>query len=85
MAIMDDRFENDVMRLWNLVVDLSDQLSLTKSVASKLHNETIQLKVGAQLDLGGFTSTFARRKHFIAKLALFSEGKASLSSSTTIG
>lgn len=46
MAIMDaDRFEHDVMKLWTLVVDLSDQLSQTKQVASTLRNETIKLKV----------------------------------------
>ena len=45
MAIMDDRFEHDVMKLWQLVVDLSEQISTTKQVANTLHNESIKLKV----------------------------------------
>lgn len=74
MAIMDDRFEGDVMRLWNLVVDLSEQLSLTKSVASRLHNETIQLKVSVRHTSDGLLSSFIRHKHFTARRVLSSEG-----------
>ena len=46
MAIMDPNAEQDVMKLWQLVVDLSEQLTQTKQVVSSLYSESQKLKVG---------------------------------------
>ena len=49
MAIMDPNAEQDVMKLWQLVVDLSEQLTQTKQVVSSLYAESQKLKVGDRL------------------------------------
>ena len=46
---MDPNAEQDVMKLWQLVVDLSEQLTQTKQVVSSLYAESQKLKVGDRL------------------------------------
>ena len=45
MAIMDDSYERDMMKIWTLVVDLSEQLSHTKQQADALRSHSMILKV----------------------------------------
>ncbi|THH11022.1 hypothetical protein EW145_g947 [Phellinidium pouzarii] len=54
MAIMDPNIEPDLMKLWNLVGELSEQLSHTKQVVSSLHNDSIKLKAQALHNETGF-------------------------------
>ncbi|KAL5524433.1 hypothetical protein ACEPAF_9573 [Sanghuangporus sanghuang] len=54
MAIMDDNYERDLMKLWALVVDLSEQLSHTKSQADALRSHSMVLKAQALHSETGF-------------------------------
>lgn len=51
MAIMDPNAEQDVVKVYQLVVELSDQLTQTKQVVSSLYAESQKLKVGETFEL----------------------------------
>lgn len=45
MAVMEMNGEQDIMKLWHLVIDLSEQLSQMRQAVSSLHAESQKLKV----------------------------------------
>lgn len=46
MTVMDVNAEHDLMKLLQLVIDLSEQLDQTKQAVVSLHAESQKLKVG---------------------------------------
>ncbi|EJC97903.1 uncharacterized protein FOMMEDRAFT_137295 [Fomitiporia mediterranea MF3/22] len=54
MAIMDENYERDLMKLWTLVGDLSEQLSQTKGLADTLRSHSMILKAQALHTETGF-------------------------------
>ena len=48
MAIMDANYDQEMMRLWGIISDLSDQLNEHRATASMLRNQAEGIKVGLQ-------------------------------------
>ncbi|KAI5121392.1 hypothetical protein M0805_003164 [Coniferiporia weirii] len=63
MAIMDQNVEYDLMKLWALVVDLSDQLTHTKQTANSLHNDSIKLKAQALHNETGYNLHLSQEEY----------------------
>lgn len=46
MAIMDANYDQEMMRLWGIISDLSEQLNQHRATASALRNQAEGIKVG---------------------------------------
>lgn len=50
MALLSDDFDSDLIRLWGLVAELSEQLNANRAITSALQAQAAQAKVS---QLGG--------------------------------
>lgn len=74
MAIMDANYDQEMMRLWGIISDLSDQLNQHRATASALRNQAEGIKVNLQLGVNAFYSGgphagYSRAKPSTLKLA----------------
>ena len=49
MAIMDANYDQEMMRLWGIISDLSEQLNQHRATASALRNQAEGIKVSLRL------------------------------------
>lgn len=79
MVIMDGGAEQDIIKLWSLVVELSEQLTKTRTLAGSLHSQSIQLKVSVSLCWTAWTIILMQRtssrRPCMLRLALCYDGE----------